>query len=199
MNLIASNSNSIQDTVRNARQCQSHCIVADDKEIYGRPRAEADPKQEFAYGDTVAYQIDVLIPADHDPFAIDGEPKADSFIQFHQYKNTQPGVPFQLNIRGDLIQCTGYHPNGKWFQGIQRLWVPEEWMTFRIETKWHDTDGWRKCFKADELLYEYIGGTCVKDDRGAPHMRYGPQQGKWDNKQQKYIRFFYANLLVEGT
>ena len=197
MNRIESNSGSIIDSTRAGKDCTCHHITATDANVFGRPRAELEPDQDFQIGNTVSYKTDVLIPSDNLGYSPNGEPIQSPVLQFHQFQTVEPGVRLSMRTSGNLMICTGYHPDGEFFNGIDSVNVPEEWVTWDIQVKWSTgRDGWIKIYRYNQLVFEYLGANCVEDGRGAPHFRYGPQNGEWIDRQQ-YIRFYYSNVLIE--
>jgi len=198
MNQIISDDGSIQDGIYYGRDASQHTIIADGKEVYGRPRAENDPIQDYKIGDTVSYQFDFLVPASFNGLTKEGCAAMSPIMQFHQYADAQPGVPYSMSLSGFKMRCTGYRKTNTWYEGIHRIVVPDEWTTWRIETKWSaGGDGWRKVYRNGELVWEQEGDTCIVDDRGAPHFRYGPQTGGWEDRASNNLRFYYSNVAIE--
>ena len=201
MGQIKSDAGSIQYGVYYDREASKHTIMADGKEIFGRPRAEEDPVQNYNIGDTVAYQFDILVPSSFNGLTTQSSSQrytSAAVMQFHQLGDTKPGVPFAMSLMGLQMRCTGYRKDEQWYQGIHRIVVPDEWTTWRIETKWSDgDDGWRKVYRNGELVWEQEGDTCVVDPRGAPHFRYGPQCEAWENRESNSLTFYYSNVVLE--
>jgi len=185
--------------------CTRHQITKDDKEVFGRPRAEMSYSQQgLAIGDTVSYKFMVLVPDDIKSFNHEGEPTALALVQFHQNGNIQPGVPFALNVFGDTIRCSGYYPDGtqdgRWFDGIYDTYIPNEWLAWEIKVKWsYGDDGFYKVNRDGQRVYERTGPNCVPDPRGVPWFRWGPHQNAdgFESRQMNYVRYYFRDVVIE--